>query len=125
MRSWLLIAFVAALFFSFNRVAPNEGVARELTQIEFYKALDEGKIVEPVVRVLDRDEGETCLSGVMETDPGYCLPESRATADAESMLGLHELPHGRRLTFTVEPRNCYGATGAPLRTTWEGYEYEG
>ena len=68
MRSWLLIVLVAALFFSFYRAAPSEGAVRELTQIEFYKALDEGKIVEPVVRFLDRDEGETYLTGEMETD---------------------------------------------------------
>ncbi|MBO4709885.1 MAG: AAA family ATPase, partial [Kiritimatiellae bacterium] len=41
---------------------------RELTQTEFYKALDEGKIVEPVIRFLDRDEGATYLTGEMETD---------------------------------------------------------
>ena len=68
MRSWLLIALVAALFFSFYKSTPGEAGVRELTQLEFYKALDEGKIVEPVVRFLDRDEGETYLTGEMETD---------------------------------------------------------
>ena len=68
MRSWLLIALVAALFFSFYKSTPGEAGVRELKQLEFYKALDEGKIVEPVVRFLDRDEGETYLTGEMETD---------------------------------------------------------
>jgi cell division protease FtsH len=68
MRSWLLIALVAALCFSFYKSMPGEAGVRELTQLEFYKALDEGKIVEPVVRFLDRDEGETYLTGEMETD---------------------------------------------------------
>jgi len=68
LRSWLVIAAVAALFFAFSRPGPDETAARELTQLEFYKALDEGKIVEPVVRVTDRDEGETYLAGEMETD---------------------------------------------------------
>ena len=68
MRSWLLIALVAALFFSFYKSTPGDAGVRELTQLEFYKALDEGKIVEPVVRFLDRDEGETYLTGEMETD---------------------------------------------------------
>ena len=68
MRSWLLIALVAAFFFSFYKSTPGEAGVRELTQLEFYKALEEGKIVEPVVRFLDRDEGETYLTGEMETD---------------------------------------------------------
>ncbi len=68
-RSWLMIALVAALFFSFYKATPNDASsARELTQTEFFKALDEGKIVEPVTRFIDRDEGETYLKGEMETD---------------------------------------------------------
>ncbi len=64
-----MIALVAALFFSFYRATPGSGsAARELTQIEFFKAIDEGKIIEPVVRFVDRDEGETYLTGEMETD---------------------------------------------------------
>ena len=69
LRSWLMIALVAALFFSFYKVTPNDvSSVRELTQIQFFKALDEGKIVEPVTRFIDRDEGETYLTGEMETD---------------------------------------------------------
>ena len=68
MRSWILIATVVALFFAFYKTNPGEPAMRELTQTEFYKALDEGKIVEPVVRFLDRDEGATYLTGEMETD---------------------------------------------------------
>ncbi len=68
LRSWLMIALVAALFFSFYKNTPSDAGTRELTQLEFYKALEEGKIVEPVVRFLDRDEGETYLTGEMETD---------------------------------------------------------
>ena len=68
MRSWIIIATVVALFFAFYKTNPGEQAVRELTQIEFYKALDEGKLVEPVVRFIDRDEGETYLTGEMETD---------------------------------------------------------
>ena len=68
MRSWILIAVVVALFFTFYKTNPSEPAMRELTQTEFYKALDEGKIVEPVIRFLDRDEGATYLTGEMETD---------------------------------------------------------
>ena len=67
-RSWLLIASIAFLFFSMYRMNPNQPKVRELSQLEFYKALEQGKIVEPVVRHLDRDEGETYLAGEMESD---------------------------------------------------------
>ena len=42
MRSWIIIATVVALFFAFYKTNPGEQAVRELTQIEFYKALDEG-----------------------------------------------------------------------------------
>ena len=68
MRSWILIATVVALFFAFYKANPSEPAMHELTQTEFYKAIDEGKIVEPVIRFLDRDDGATYLTGEMETD---------------------------------------------------------
>ena len=68
MRSWIIIAVVVALFFAFYKTNPGELVVHELTQTEFYKVLDEGKIVEPVIRFLDRDDGATYLTGEMETD---------------------------------------------------------
>ena len=68
MRSWIIIAVVVALFFTFYKTNPSEPAMRELTQTEFYKALEEGKIVEPVIRFLDRDDGATYLTGEMETD---------------------------------------------------------
>ena len=67
-RSWLLIALVAVAFFAMYRTNPAADKVRELTQIEIFKALDDGKLVEPVVRVVDRDEGETFLTGEIETD---------------------------------------------------------
>ena len=67
-RSWLMIALVALAFFAMYRMNPNPQKMRELSQIEFFKALDDGKIVEPVVRYVDRDEGETFLTGEIETD---------------------------------------------------------
>ena len=67
-RSWLMIALIAAIFFGMYRMNPNVPKLRELSQLEFFKALDEGKIVEPVTRFLDHDEGETYLIGEIETD---------------------------------------------------------
>ena len=45
MRSWIIIAAAVALFFTFYKTNPGEPAVHELTQTEFYKALEEGKIV--------------------------------------------------------------------------------
>ena len=63
-----MIALIALMFFSMYRLNPNMPKTRELTQLEFFKAIDDGKVVEPIVRFLDRDEGETYLTGEIETD---------------------------------------------------------
>ena len=65
-RSWLLIALIVGAFFSMYKMNPSATKVRDLTLLEFYKAMEEGKLVEPVVRVVDRDEGETYLSGEIE-----------------------------------------------------------
>ena len=65
-RSWLLIALVALTFLSLYRMNPNMPQVRELTQLEFYKALEDGRIVEPIIRFIDREDGETSLKGKME-----------------------------------------------------------
>ena len=67
-RSWLMIALIAVVFFSLYKLNPNQPQIKELTQVEFFKALDEGKVVEPIVRFTDRDEGNTCLTGEIETN---------------------------------------------------------
>ena len=67
-RSWLTIALVAAAFFSMYRMNPNPPQVRDITLLEFYQAMEQGKLVEPVTRVVDRDEGETYLSGEKELD---------------------------------------------------------
>lgn len=67
-RPWLVVAILAAIFFSLYKANPNPLEIRELSQIDFYKALDENKIVEPVVRFIDREEGGTALIGEMETN---------------------------------------------------------
>ncbi len=64
-RSWLMIALAALVFFSFYRLNPNKPQIEELTQIAFFDNLAAGRIVEPVVRFTDRDEGTTCLTGKM------------------------------------------------------------
>ena len=68
LRSWIAIAILAAVFFSMYRANPNAPEVTDLTLLEFYRAVEAGKIVEPVQRHIDRDEGDTYLSGEMETD---------------------------------------------------------
>ena len=68
LRSWLTIALVALAFFTLYRLNPNPEKTRDLTVLEFYQALEAGKITEPVVRCVDRDDGDTFLTGKIETD---------------------------------------------------------
>ena len=63
-----MIALVTVAFFSMYRMNPNPPQVREITLLEFYQAMEQGKLVEPVTRVVDRDEGETFLTGEKELD---------------------------------------------------------
>lgn len=67
-RSWLVIGLILVAFISLYKANPNAPAVKNLTLLEFYQKLDQGKIVEPVTRVLDHDQGETYLTGEMETD---------------------------------------------------------
>ncbi len=67
-RSWLLIALVAAAFFAMYQMDPNPPQTRDVTLLEFYQMMEQGKLIEPVVRVVDRDEGVTFLTGEKELD---------------------------------------------------------
>ena len=68
LRSWLVIALIAVVFFSMYRMNPEASATTELTQLDFFRKIDEGKVLDPVTRVIDRDSGETFLTGEMETD---------------------------------------------------------
>ncbi len=75
LRSWLVIALIASVFFSIYRLNPNRPEVRVLTQREFYTALENHLVAEPVSRIIDRDEGETFLAGYLKT------PNESATAE--------------------------------------------
>lgn len=66
-RSWLVIALVAFTFIALHRLNPNTPKITELTQLEFFKAVDKGMIIQPVFRHIDRDDGTTFLAGEMTT----------------------------------------------------------
>ena len=63
-----MIALIAVMFFAMYRMNPNPQKMRDMTLLEFYSAMEKGKLVEPVVRVFDRDDGETYLTGEVELD---------------------------------------------------------
>ncbi len=69
-RSWILIALVAIVLFSFYRFNPTKEQVLELTQVEFFKQLDQGAITEPITRYSDRDTGVTCLTGKIKVKDG-------------------------------------------------------
>jgi len=68
LRSWLVIALVATTFFTLYKMNPNEPRVKDLTQLEFYRAIEAGKVTEPVYRHIDREDGLTYLTGELETD---------------------------------------------------------
>ena len=70
LRSWLVIALVVAAFFSIYQFdgAGKTNRPADLTLVEFYQAMEQGKLVEPVTRVFDRDAVETYLTGERELD---------------------------------------------------------
>ena len=78
-RSWFVIALIAATFFSMYRLNPNKSGLQTLSQLEFYSALEQKRIVEPITRVIDRDEGETFLAGYILLDS---TPKPNATQEA-------------------------------------------
>ena len=66
-RSWLMIATVAVMFFALYRMAPKPGeTVEKLTLAAFDRALAENRIVEPVTRYVDREDSTTELRGTMK-----------------------------------------------------------
>ena len=66
-RSWLVIALIVGILLSLYKTTPGGSSEKaDLTLVEFYEAMEKGRIVEPITRVLDRDDGETFLTGEME-----------------------------------------------------------
>ena len=68
MRSWSTVATVALVLWLLYRLNPNPAMVETITQLEFYRLLDEGKIRDKVIRYIDRDEGSTYLAGERELD---------------------------------------------------------
>ena len=63
--NWLVIAAMAAITISFWRNGTGEGAFVELSPVEFHRALGEGRVVEPLRRIVNNDEGTTRLEGAL------------------------------------------------------------
>ena len=66
-RSWLVIALVALVFLFLYKIGPEGDGTKEMSLLDFYGEMQKGTLVEPVTRVVDRDEGKTYLEGEYET----------------------------------------------------------
>lgn len=86
---------------------------RPLVRITFPRAESVGgsRVFDYVVKAF-ADGREVRRTFVL--DPDYAVPEAYARASGECLFGVHELPTGRQLRFSVAPRNCYGRAGAAL-----------
>ena len=48
---------------------------------------------------------------------GFAYPEADADLPGECLFSFSELPAGAPIRFSVTPRDCFGRTGHPLKTT--------
>ena len=65
-RPWLLIGLAVLVAMSFFKVGDKASKPRELSVVEFRAALAKGVVKEPVMRVINHDEGATYLEGELE-----------------------------------------------------------
>ena len=59
--------------------------------LEFYQAIDDGRLVEPVTRVVNRDEGRTYLEGEVETDEKDDKGEPRLDKDGKPVRARYRV----------------------------------
>ena len=62
-RSWILIALVGLVVYSFYKMKNRGEEPLELTQAELNCAIDEGRVNGSLERVVNRDDGVTYLTG--------------------------------------------------------------
>lgn len=67
LRSWLVIALIIGVLVSLYRASPDSSSKTDdVTLLEFYEAIETGRLVQPVTRVIDASSGETFFTGEME-----------------------------------------------------------
>ena len=79
-RPWLIFALVALVALSLFRMRSTTAKPRELTAVEFGEALAANRVVEPLKRVTDRDEGTTYLEGAARATGRRTPPAGSASA---------------------------------------------
>ena len=90
-RGWLVILLIAFVFYTMYRMNAVEAQVKELTMLEFYQAIDDGRLVEPVTRVVNRDEGRTYLEGEVETDEKDDKGEPRLDKDGKPVRARYRV----------------------------------
>ena len=91
MRGWLVILLIAFVFYTMYKMNLVDVQVKELTMLEFYEAVDGGRIVEPVTRVVNRDEGRTYLEGEVETDEKDEKGEPRLGKDGKPVRARYRV----------------------------------
>lgn len=76
-RGWLVAALVAFIFFSAYKAEKTSNKVKNLTTLEFYRAIKENRVVQPVQRTFDIDNGTTSI---------YCKLKTKETDGSGSLI---------------------------------------
>ncbi len=68
LRSWITIALIALTFFVMSRLTASSNAPHEISTLEFYRLAQTDKLVQPVIRIIDHDEGATYFVGESKLD---------------------------------------------------------
>jgi cell division protease FtsH len=86
-RGWLVAALVAFIFFSAYKAEKTSNKVKNLTTLEFYRAIKENRVVQPVQRTFDIDNGTTsiyCKLKTKETDgTGALIKDEKGNVPTE------------------------------------------
>lgn len=67
-RSWILIALIGVVIYSYYKINNKEEKFLEITQAELVNAIEEGRVKNSLERIVNRDDATTYLTGEILTD---------------------------------------------------------
>jgi hypothetical protein len=67
-RSWILIALIGVVVYSYYKINNKEEKFLEITQAELVSAIEEGRVKNSLERIVNRDDATTYLTGEILTD---------------------------------------------------------
>lgn len=67
-RSWILIALIGVVIYSYYKINNKEEKFLEITQAELVSAIEEGRVKNSLERIVNRDDATTYLTGEILTD---------------------------------------------------------